>query len=108
MRWYEPVVMLKIAAVALAIVSGRVTAQAREKAQEEEEDLSANPLAGVKSKQPDKELYDKAMVAMKKGRFDVAGSTCRRCSTPIPTRNTGCAPSWRWATVGSRKAAPRR
>jgi outer membrane protein assembly factor BamD len=31
-----------------------------------------NPLAGVQSKQPDKELYDKAMVAMKKGRYDVA------------------------------------
>ncbi len=35
-------------------------------------DLNANPLAGVQSKQPDKELYDKAMVAMKKGRYDVA------------------------------------
>jgi outer membrane protein assembly factor BamD len=34
--------------------------------------LNANPLAGVQSKQPDKELYDKAMVAMKKGRYDVA------------------------------------
>src|SRR5450755_4575527 len=31
----------------------------------------SNPLADVKSKQPDKELYDKAMVAMKKGRYDV-------------------------------------
>jgi tetratricopeptide (TPR) repeat protein len=35
-------------------------------------DLGANPLAGVNSKQPDKELYDKAMLAMKKGHFDVA------------------------------------
>ncbi|HKM56300.1 MAG TPA: outer membrane protein assembly factor BamD [Isosphaeraceae bacterium] len=35
-------------------------------------DLSVNPLAGVNSKQPDKELFDKAMVALKKGRFDVA------------------------------------
>jgi outer membrane protein assembly factor BamD len=35
-------------------------------------DLNANPLAGVQSKQPDKELYDKAMVAMRKGRYDVA------------------------------------
>ena len=32
---------------------------------------STNPLAGVNSKQPDKELYDKAMVALKKGKFDV-------------------------------------
>src|ERR1700759_559114 len=31
-----------------------------------------NPLAGNTSKQPDKELFDKAMVAMKKGKFDVA------------------------------------
>jgi len=30
-----------------------------------------NPLADVKSKQPDKELFDKAMIAMKKGRYDV-------------------------------------
>ena len=30
------------------------------------------PLAGNTSKQPDKELFDKAMVAMKKGKFDVA------------------------------------
>ena len=35
-------------------------------------DLSANPLADVKSRQPDKELFDKAMIALKKGRFDVA------------------------------------
>jgi outer membrane protein assembly factor BamD len=35
-------------------------------------DLSANPLANVKSKQPDKELFDKAMLALKKGKFDVA------------------------------------
>jgi len=35
-------------------------------------DLGANPLAGVNSKQPDKELYDKAMLAIKKGHFDVA------------------------------------
>jgi outer membrane protein assembly factor BamD len=35
-------------------------------------DLSANPLANVHSLQPDKELYDKAMHAMKKGHYDVA------------------------------------
>ncbi len=31
-----------------------------------------NPLAGHASKQPDKELFDKALFAMKKGKFDVA------------------------------------
>jgi outer membrane protein assembly factor BamD len=35
-------------------------------------DLSANPLAQVNSKQPDKELFDRAMLALKKGRYDVA------------------------------------
>jgi outer membrane protein assembly factor BamD len=65
----------KIAAVALAVlVLGTVAAQAKEKKpkHKKNEDLSANPLAGVKSRQPDKELFDKAMIAMKKGRFDVA------------------------------------
>ncbi|HEV2273181.1 MAG TPA: outer membrane protein assembly factor BamD [Acidobacteriaceae bacterium] len=32
----------------------------------------SDPLAGNTSKQPDKELFDKAMLAMKKGRYDVA------------------------------------
>jgi len=36
------------------------------------QDLSANPLANVNSKQPDKELFDKAMLALKKGKYDVA------------------------------------
>jgi outer membrane protein assembly factor BamD len=35
-------------------------------------DLAANPLANVNSQQPDKLLYDKAMVAMNKGRYDIA------------------------------------
>ncbi|MGA2350339.1 MAG: outer membrane protein assembly factor BamD [Terracidiphilus sp.] len=64
-----------IAAVALAVLMlGGVAAQAKEKApkKKKNEDLSVNPLAGVSSKQPDKELFDKAMIAMKKGRFDVA------------------------------------
>jgi len=65
----------KIAAVALAVlVLGAVAAQARDKKAKtkKNEDLSANPLANVASKQPDKALYDKAMLALKKGRFDVA------------------------------------
>ena len=31
-----------------------------------------NPLADVKSGQPDKQLYDKAMLSLKKGRYDVS------------------------------------
>jgi outer membrane protein assembly factor BamD len=56
------------------LVLAGVSAQAGTKKpkKKKNEDLSANPLAGVNSKQPDKELFDKAMIAMKKGRFDVA------------------------------------
>jgi len=64
----------KIAVVVLAfLVLGAASVEAREKKprKKKNQDLSANPLAGVNSKQPDKELFDKAMVAMKKGRFDV-------------------------------------
>jgi outer membrane protein assembly factor BamD len=66
---------MKIAAVALAVLMlGGVSSQARDKKpkHKKNQDLSANPLAGVKSKQPDKELFDKAMKALKKNRFDVA------------------------------------
>ncbi len=64
-----------LAALALAsLVLSGVTAQAKEKKpkHKKNQDLSANPLANVNSKQPDKELFDKAMIALKKGRFDVA------------------------------------
>jgi outer membrane protein assembly factor BamD len=66
---------LKIAAVVLAVVVlGGVLAQAKVKKpkHKKNQDLSANPLANVSSKQPDKELFDKSMYAMKKGRYDVA------------------------------------
>ncbi len=42
------------------------------KKKKKQSDLSANPLANVNSRQPDKELFDKAMKAMKKGKYDVA------------------------------------
>jgi outer membrane protein assembly factor BamD len=63
----------KIAALVLALfVLSAVAAHADKKPKKKKNtDLSANPLAGVNSKQPDKELFDKAMLAMKKGRFDV-------------------------------------
>lgn len=34
--------------------------------------VNSNPLAGLKTQQPDAELFDKAMKAMRKGRYDVA------------------------------------
>jgi len=65
----------KVALLALVFLAlGAVFVQAKEKKPKHKKnvDLSANPLANVASKQPDKELFDKAMVALKKGRFDVA------------------------------------
>src|SRR5882762_4671858 len=58
----------------LALSLALIPAQAKEKVPKKKKnvDLSANPLANVKSQQPDKVLFDKAMVALKKGRFDVA------------------------------------
>src|ERR1035438_3693475 len=62
-----------IAAVVLAFfVLSAVAAHADRKPKKKKNvDLSANPLGNVNSKQPDKELFDKAMIAMKKGHFDV-------------------------------------
>jgi outer membrane protein assembly factor BamD len=65
----------KIAAAALAalFVTGvLVHASDQKPKKKKDQDLSANPLANVNSKQPDKELFDKAMAALKKGKFDVA------------------------------------
>jgi len=66
----------KAAAMALAflVLATAVASHAADKKPKKKKnvDLSANPLAGVNSKQPDKELFDKAMLAMKKGHFDVA------------------------------------
>src|ERR1700736_7078983 len=65
----------KIAAAALTVLlMMSVSALAREKQpkKKKNQDLSANPLANVNSKQPRKELFDKAMTALKKGRYDVA------------------------------------
>ncbi len=64
---------MRVSAVALAVlfVAG-ATADAKKQKKKKAYDLNANPLAGLQSKQPDKELYDKAMTAMRKGRYDVA------------------------------------
>jgi outer membrane protein assembly factor BamD len=61
--------MTAAAVAAVVLLAAQSSAFAKKKKQQ---DLSANPLANVKSSQPDKELFDKAMLAMKKGKFDVA------------------------------------
>jgi len=62
------------AALAFLVLTTAVASHAADRKPKKKKnvDLSANPLAGVNSKQPDKELFDKAMLAMKKGHFDVA------------------------------------
>ena len=73
------------AALAVVVLAG-VSAQAREKKpkHKKNQDLSANPLANVNSKQPDKVLFDKAMIALKKGRFDVARLTLQTLLNTYP------------------------
>ena len=44
----------------------------------------SDPLAGVTSKQPDKELFDKATEALRKGRFDVARLDLQALLTTYP------------------------
>ncbi len=67
-RYSKKIVVLTLVGLFL----GGVSAEAKIKQKKKDFNLSANPLADLKSKQPDKELYDKAMYAMKKGRYDVA------------------------------------
>lgn len=67
--------LMKFATPALAVfvlAGAGAHADQRLKQKKKKQDLAANPLADVNSKQPDKELFDKAMLAMKKGRYDVA------------------------------------
>jgi outer membrane protein assembly factor BamD len=77
----------KFAAVALAVVVlAGVSAQAKEKKpkHKKNQDLSANPLANIKSNQPDKILFDKAEVSLKKGRYDVARLTLQTLLNTYP------------------------
>ncbi len=73
-RFVPKYAALALAVFVLAGILAGTSAQgeARLKQKKKKQDLAANPLANVNSKQPDKELFDKAMVAMKKGRYDVA------------------------------------
>ena len=65
-------VVTQIAAVGLCLVLMPSAHAIFKKKKKSPTDPGQNPLANVNSKQPDKELYDKAMTAMKKGKYDVA------------------------------------
>jgi|HubBroStandDraft_4_1064222.scaffolds.fasta_scaffold07435_3 outer membrane protein assembly factor BamD len=67
--------VLRTSALALTAVlafSSCALATTKKPKKKKNVDLSANPLANVNSQQPDKILFDKAALAMKKGKFDVA------------------------------------
>jgi outer membrane protein assembly factor BamD len=55
-----------------AVLAASPASFAKKQKKKKNTDLSANPLANVNSKQPDKELFDKSMKALKKGKYDVA------------------------------------
>ena len=65
-------VITQIAVIGLCVALVPSAHAIGKKKNKKQSDLSQNPLANVKSKQPDKELFDKAMLALKKGRYDVA------------------------------------
>jgi outer membrane protein assembly factor BamD len=65
-------VISQIAVLGLCVVLAPSPAAHAAKKKKKQNDLTANPLANVKSKQPDKELFDKANLALRKGKFDVA------------------------------------
>jgi outer membrane protein assembly factor BamD len=56
----------------VAFALGSVSANAKVRNKKKNFDLKKNPLANVKSEQPDLILYNKAMQQMKKGHYDVA------------------------------------
>ena len=72
-----------VAALA-ALVFTSIQAHAWGKKHKKDQDLSANPLANVHSDQPDKILFDRAMVDMKKGRYDIARLTLQTLLNTYP------------------------
>lgn len=63
---------ISAAACLFTVLATAAPAHAIRHPQKPKKATPADPLAGVTSKQPDKELFDKAMVALKKGKYDVA------------------------------------
>ncbi len=71
MKHFVPIIS---AACLLTVMAGSADAQIFHRSEQNKPKKAspADPLAGVTSKQPDKELFDKAMAALKKGKYDIA------------------------------------
>jgi outer membrane protein assembly factor BamD len=79
--------MIAAAALAMFVLTSalaQTSSRPKKPKHKKDQDLSANPLAGVNSKQPDKVLFDKAMVSLKKGRYDVARLTLQTLLNTYP------------------------
>ena len=83
-RFSQKIATATLAALVLTAVSAQARTKDKQPKHKKNEDLSANPLANVNSKQPDKVLFDKAMVSMKKGRFDVSRLTLQTLLNTYP------------------------
>src|SRR6202041_1178871 len=74
-RFSQKITTAALATLVLTSVLAQASTKPKPPKHKKNEDLSANPLSDVKSKQPDKVLFDKAMLSMKKGRYDVSRLT---------------------------------
>ena len=62
---------VSVACIFTALAFPAAPAFARKVKNQKEKSVKDNPLSNVDSKQPDKELFDKAMKALSKGKYDV-------------------------------------
>src|SRR3954447_17973074 len=76
-RKFIPVFLLVVLATTLA--SAGVNPFAKKKQKKDN-----NPIAGIDSKQPDKVLFDRAMEALRKNRYDVARVTLQTLINTYP------------------------
>ena len=83
-RFSQKIALATLAVFVFSAASAVAKDRTKQPKHKKNEDLSANPLASVNSKQPDKVLFDKAMVSMKKGRFDVARLTLQTLLNTYP------------------------
>ncbi|HTB98840.1 MAG TPA: outer membrane protein assembly factor BamD [Terracidiphilus sp.] len=83
-RFSQKIALATLAIFLFSAVAAVASDKPKKPKKKKNEDLSANPLANVNSKQPDKVLFDKAMTSMKKGRYDVARLTLQTLLNTYP------------------------
>jgi outer membrane protein assembly factor BamD len=76
--------LLALSAIACLAATLATSAHAGPIKKKQKKASPTDPLAGVTSKQPDKELFDKAMNALRKGKYDVARLDLQALLTTYP------------------------